>query len=104
MRSVTNPEKLLENSRRSKVKVTQGQNLANFDLISPFPDHNLYFKPSIATKCYWMLQIVLNRRPIDFEGNRSKVKVTQGKNLANFDSFGLNLPRPDIPSNNLTAP
>ena len=34
-----------------------------------------------------MLQIVLNRRPIDFEGNRTKVKVTQGANLANFGSI-----------------
>ena len=46
---------------RSKVKVTQGENLANFGLISPFPDHNSSFNSFIATIGYGKLQIVLNR-------------------------------------------
>ena len=64
-----------------------GSKLSKFGPILPFPDHNSSLKSSIAMKPYGKLLIILNRCPIDFEGRRSKVKVTRGQNIANLGIF-----------------
>ena len=55
----------------------------------PFPDYDSSLKLSRAMKCYGKLLIILNMCPIDFEGRRLNVKVTQGQNLANLGQILL---------------
>ena len=74
-------------SHRSKVKVTGDQNSVNLGPISPFPDDNSTVTSVMVIKLYGKLPLIWVKNPIDFEGHRSKVKVTRGQNVLNLAQF-----------------
>ena len=73
--------------RTSKVKVTKGSKHPKFSPILSFPDHNSSLKSAIAMNRYGKLLIILNWCSINYEGRKSKVRVTRGQNVSNLARF-----------------
>ena len=77
-------DRTIFHSERSKVKVIGVKNSVNLGQISLFPDDNSTAISVMVIKLHGKLPLIWVKNPIDFEGHRSKVKVTGVKNSVNL--------------------